>query len=154
MLLAVNPNAAIVGADVARPDLVLRSPVTRRLLDFTQPVGLLALTIGHYLAPEQGPFEIFARYRDRLVSGSYLAVSHVTNELTANRADIVAEMMRKARSNRIFPRTRAEVLRFFDGFELVEPGLVSTSRWRPELPEDRLGDPNVDGQCAGVARRP
>jgi hypothetical protein len=46
------------------------------------------------------------------------------------------------------------VLRFFDGYELVEPGLVTTSRWRPELPEDRLGDAGADGQYAGVGRRP
>ncbi|TDP97393.1 SAM-dependent methyltransferase [Labedaea rhizosphaerae] len=154
MLLADNPNAAIIRADVARPDLVLRSPVTRRLLDFARPVGLLALTIGHYLAPAQQPFGIFAAYRDQLAPGSHLAVSHVTNELTGNRADIVAEMMRKAKSNSVFPRNRDEVLRFFDGYQLVEPGLVTTSRWRPELPEERLGDAGADGQYAGVARKP
>jgi hypothetical protein len=154
MLLADNPNAAIIRADVARADAVLQSSRTRRLLDFSQPVGLLALTIGHYIGPAQEPFGIFAAYRERLAPGSYLAVSHVTNELTDNRADIVADMLRKAKSNSVFPRDRDEVLRFFDGFELVEPGLVTTSRWRPELPEERLGDANADGCYAGVARRP
>jgi hypothetical protein len=154
MLLADNPNAAIIRADVARPSHVLRSSATRRLLDFTKPVGLLALTIGHYLGPEHEPYEVFAAYRDALSPGSYLAVSHVTNELTDNRADVVADALRKAKSNSVFPRDHHEVLRLFGDLELVEPGLVTTSRWRPELPEERLGDPNADGCYGGVARRP
>ena len=154
MILADNPNAAIVHADVARPDAVLDAPATSRLLDFGKPAGLLAVTIGHYIAPEQEPGRMFATYRDALAPGSYFAVSHVTNELTDNRAQGLADMMRKAKSNNVFPRTRAEVLTFFDGYEFVEPGLVTTSRWRPELPEEELGDAKADGQYAGVARKP
>jgi S-adenosyl methyltransferase len=153
MILIGNPNAAIVHADVTRPEDVLSAPETERLLDFAKPLGLLAVTIGHYISPEQQPARVFATYRDALAAGSYFAVSHVANELTDNRADELADMMRKAKSNNVFPRDRDEVLTFFEGYEFVEPGLVTTSRWHPELPEAELGDAKADGQYAGVARK-
>jgi len=154
MILAGNPNAAIVHADVTDPRDVLDAPELERLLDFDRPLGLLALTIGHYVSPEQEPVRVFAAYRDRLAPGSLFALSHVTNELTGNRADGLADMMRKAKSNNVFPRDRDAILSFFDGYELIEPGLVTTSRWHPELPEGELGDARADGQYAGVARKP
>jgi hypothetical protein len=153
MILVDNPNADIVHADVAQAEYVLNAPATTRLLDFTKPVGLLAVTIGHYISPENEPARMFATYRDALCPGSYFAISHVTNELNDARADGLADMMRKAKSNNVFPRDHDEVLTFFDGYELLEPGLVTTSRWHPELPEEELGDARADGIYAGMGRK-
>jgi hypothetical protein len=151
LLLEDNDNAAIVQADITQPGLVLTDFDTQRLLDFTQPIGLLAITIGHYVLPDQDPYGVFAAYRDALPSGSYLAITHLTNDFATVKADELTEMMKSSQNN-VCARGHDEVLRLFGDFELVEPGLVTTSQWRPELP-DEDGGPERDGLYAGVARK-
>jgi hypothetical protein len=149
--LADNENATMVHADITRPRLVLQDPETRRLLDFDKPVALLAITIGHYIPDEADPFGVFASYRDQLAPGSYLALTHFTLDQDTDDRDVVVEMMNRSQ-NKVFSRPRDQVLRLFGDFELVEPGLVMTSHWRPETGET---DPDVnDGLWAGVARKP
>jgi hypothetical protein len=151
LLLADNENATMVHADITRPRLVLQDPETRRLLDFDKPVALLAITIGHYIPDEADPFGVFASYRDQLAPGSYLALTHFTLDQDTDDRDVVVEMMNRSQ-NKVFSRPRDRVLRLFGDFELVEPGLVMTSHWRPETGET---DPDVnDGLWAGVARKP
>ena len=151
LILRDNDHADIVCADVTQPADVLQAPATRRLLDFDEPMGILAVTLGHYLPPQSRPVEVFAQYRDAIAPGSYLALTHLTDDFeSVNGAEIV-ETMRATRDN-VFPRTRDEVLAMFDGFELVEPGLTTTSQWRPESGITVI-DPAEDGLYAGVARR-
>jgi hypothetical protein len=148
LLLESNENATIVQADITRPRLVLQDPETRRLLDFDEPIGLLAITIGHYLLDEHEPMGVFAAYRDALAPGSYLAITHLTNDLDTENRDVITEMMKKSQNN-VIARTKDQVRQFFGDFELVEPGLVMTSHWRPESGEI---EPDVnDGLWAGVA---
>lgn len=149
LILENNENAAMIHADIAKPLLVLQDPATRRLLDFDRPIGLLAITIGHYVLEEQDPRGVFAAYREAVAPGSYLALTHLTDDFAAQ-AELTETM--KASQNRIAARTRSDVLTFFGDFALVEPGLVTTSRWRPERPGDVR--PEVeDGLYAGVARK-
>ncbi|SES28914.1 S-adenosyl methyltransferase [Lentzea xinjiangensis] len=152
LLLADNDNADIVDADITRPDDVLDAEPTRRLLDFGQPVGLLAITIGHYIPPGADPAGLFARYRDALAPGSYLALTHLTDDFTAIRGEQIIRTMKSSRDN-VFPRTREEVLQLFTGYELVEPGLVTTSSWRPGGGLADVHDTGQDGLYAGVGRR-
>jgi S-adenosyl methyltransferase len=150
LLLEDNDNATMVHADITRPRLVLQDPETRRLLDFDEPIGLLAITIGHYILPEHDPINVFASYRDALAPGSHLAITHYTTDLDTQNRDVAVEAMKQSQ-NTILARSRDEIIEFFGDFELVEPGLVMTSHWRPER-EDV--DPNVnDGLWAGVARK-
>jgi hypothetical protein len=148
LLLEGNPYASAVQADVTKPAAVLKSAPVRKLLDLTQPVGLLAVTVGHYLAPESDIYAVFAAYRDALVPGSYIALTHLTNDFTALRDPRVAETMRST-ADHIYPRSRDEVLRLFDGFDLVEPGLTTTANWRPDSVAVAV-DPEDDGLYAGV----
>ncbi|HUQ59976.1 SAM-dependent methyltransferase [Lentzea sp.] len=152
LLLAGNDNADIVDADITRPDDVLEAESTRRLLDLDQPVGLLAVTIGHYIPAEADPAGLFARYRDVLAPGSYLALTHLTDDFTAIRGEQIVHTMKSSRNN-VFPRTRKEVLELFTGYELVEPGLVTTSSWRPGSGPSDVQDTGQDGLYAGVGRR-
>ncbi|WP_410566968.1 SAM-dependent methyltransferase [Amycolatopsis sp. cmx-4-61] len=148
LLLADNPHADVVQADVTQPDAVLGSEAVGSLLDLTQPVGLLAVALGHYLPPEADVPAVFATYRHALAPGSHLALTHLTNDFAVLADPRVAETMRSTQDH-IYPRTRAEVLALFDGFTLVEPGLTTSANWRP----DRLGtvvDPHDDGLYAGV----
>jgi hypothetical protein len=149
LILEDNPNAAIVHADITRPGLVLNDPATKELLDFEQPVGLLAVTIGHYVLDDVN--EVFATYRDVVPSGSYLGLTHLTDDFVD--MDDVTTAMRQTQ-NAVKARTKAEILELFGDWEVVEPGLVMTSQWRP----DRVNDPEVvaeqrDGLYAGVARK-
>ncbi|WP_197288346.1 SAM-dependent methyltransferase [Nocardia sp. NRRL S-836] len=152
LLLAHNDNADIVDADITRPHDVLDAGPARRLLDLDRPVGLLAVTIGHYIPPEADPAGLFARYRDALAPGSFLALTHLTDDFTAIRGEQIVNTMKSSRNN-VFPRTREEVLKLFTGYGLVEPGLVTTSSWRPGKGVTSMQDTERDGLYAGVGRR-
>jgi S-adenosyl methyltransferase len=152
LILADVDTAQILQADATDPTAVLDAPQTRELLDFDQPIGLLALTLFHYISPAQQPYEMIATYRDTLVPGSHLAVTHFAGDLVRAEADDLVEEM-KATQDSVFPRSKDEVTRLFDGFELIEPGIVPISLWRPEFPVDSSENPNEDGLYAGVARK-
>jgi hypothetical protein len=149
LILENNSNAAMVHADIAKPGLVLNDQVTRELLDFSQPIGILAITIGHYILEEHDPNGVFAAYREAVPPGSYLAVTHLTDDFTE--VNELTEAM-KTSQNAVLARTRSEVLSLFGDFELVEPGLVTTSQWRPERESDARTEAE-DGLYAGVARK-
>jgi S-adenosyl methyltransferase len=151
LLLADNANVVMLQADITKPGLVLTDAETRRVLDFSKPIGLLAITIGHYLLDEVDPQGVFKAYRDALPAGSYLAITHFTNDFDVVKGDEIEEAM-KASQNRAQARTRTEVQRLFGDFEMIEPGLVTTSQWRPERP-DEVEEPERDGLYAGVARK-
>jgi S-adenosyl methyltransferase len=149
LLLEDNPNAVMVHADIAKPGLVLNDPATRKLIDFNQPVGVLGITIGHYVL--EGADEVFAAYRDAVPAGSFLALSHLTDDFTD--MNTITEAMRSTQ-NSVQPRTKDEILQFFGDWELVEPGLVTTSQWRPDRDNDPRETAEVrDGLYAGVARK-
>ncbi len=152
LLLEGNENAAMVHGDVTEAGAVLGDERTRRILDFDQPIGLLAVTIGHYILDEQDPYGAFATYRDALAPGSYLAISHLTDDFAVVKGEELTRTMRQSQ-NQVRARTREEVLRLFGDFELVEPGLVTTSGWRPERESDLSDNPEKDGLYAGVARK-
>lgn len=152
LLLQTNDQAVMVQADITEPDMVLFDPDTQRVLDFDKPVGLLAVTIGHHVPDERDPVSVFARYRDAVVPGSYLAITHSSCDFPTNRNEETAEMVKRAQIN-ITLRSRTEILEFFKGFKLVEPGLVSTSQWHPDRPDEAATDPAEDGMYAGVGRK-
>ncbi|HEU5470506.1 MAG TPA: SAM-dependent methyltransferase [Actinophytocola sp.] len=150
LVLEGNDRAVMLHADITEPDVVLHAQETK-LLDFSKPIGLLAITIGHHVGPDRDPEGVFARYRAALAPGSYLAITHWTNDFATARSE-AAEKVANEQIN-IFPRTRAEVLELFGDFELVEPGLVTTSQWHPDRGDDVAKDPAVDAFYAGVARK-
>jgi hypothetical protein len=149
LILENNENAVMVHADITKTGLVLGDPATKKMLDFDQPIAVLGITIGHYILEDAN--SVFAAYRDAVPPGSYLALSHLTNDFTD--MDTITEAMRNTQ-NSLRPRTKAEILEFFGDWELVEPGLVTTSRWRPDRDNDPKEVAEVrDGLYAGVARK-
>jgi hypothetical protein len=152
LMLAGSDRAVMVQADVTDVSGVLGAEETRSMLDFGQPVGILAVTIGHYISPEQDPVGMFGAYRDAVVPGSYLAMTHFTDDFNPAKAEQLTEVAKKAKVS-IFPRTRDEVLDLLAGFELVEPGLTTTSQWRPDRENDVATDPADDGIYAAVGRK-
>jgi SAM-dependent methyltransferase len=152
LILEDNEHAVMVHADITEPEIVLHAPETERVLDFTEPVGILAVTIGHHVGPERDPIGVFRRYRDAVVPGSYLAITHTGSDFPSAHNAEANEMVKRSQIN-IFPRSRDEVMRFFEGYELVEPGLVSTSQWRPDRPEDAAADMADDAMYAGIGKK-
>jgi len=153
-ILAGNENAAIIDADLHDPGHVLGDPAVRRLIDFGQPAGLLLVMVLHFINDAADPWQIVATLRDALPAGSYLVLAHATNESRPAVAQAAETVYNRSVSTDIHMRSRAEILRFFDGFELVEPGLVYIPQWRPDSPDDVPGDPGKFWGLVGVARKP
>jgi S-adenosyl methyltransferase len=139
--LLADDNTVAIQADLRQPDAILGHPEVRKLIDFERPIALLLLAILHFVPDDQDPQGIVARFRDALPPGSYLAISHASMDIP-ERPDMspaqMAEMGAKVKRLYQLPtasivyRTRAQVERFFDGFDLVDPGLVEIQRWRPD----------------------
>ncbi|MBF8186941.1 SAM-dependent methyltransferase [Nonomuraea sp. K274] len=127
-LLATDDNTRVAAADMRRPADVLGHPETVKLIDFSEPVGVLMIAMLHFLTmAERG--SVMGQLRDALPSGSYLAMTHVTTD--GKSADAVAqiEAAYAPTPTPIYFRERADIMRFFDGFDVVAPGLVTIDVW-------------------------
>jgi SAM-dependent methyltransferase len=153
LLLADNPNATAILADLRDPEAVLGAPETRLMLDFTEPIGLLAVGVLQFIPDESDPWGVLARYRDALPSGGYLALSHFTPDRMPEAMAAGADVFKNT-AEPITPRTAEQVLRMMEGFDVIEPGLVMTPEWRPESPEEVGDDPNRANLYAVVGRKP
>ncbi len=136
-------------ADLRDPAAVLENPVVKSLIDFDQPVAVLLIAVLHFVTDLEEPARIVGTLRDALPSGSWLALTHGTSDDAMYDATEAVAVYRNATAT-LNLRPRQQVLGFFDGFELVEPGLVTISEWRP--------DPGAQitkfGIFAGVGRKP
>jgi len=154
-ILQDNPNATAIQADVRQPERILNHVEVKNLLDFSQPVGVLLLSVLHYVTDDEEAYGAVRTLRNALAPGSYVAISHASLEGLAH--DIYERVSRLyARStaqNKL--RSYAEIQQFFDGLELVEPGVVRTPLWRPEGPDDPfLDQPDQIMGFVGAGRKP
>ncbi|GAA5066963.1 O-methyltransferase involved in polyketide biosynthesis [Thermocatellispora tengchongensis] len=149
-LLADNPQTIVVDGDMLRPESILDNPEVTGHLDFGKPIGLLMLAVVHFIPEQEDAERIVATLRDRLVPGSALAMTHLTSgDLDEQQVAEGRAVYTKAATGLPTPRTHAQVLRFFDGFELAPPGLVRTREWLRDEPDDLPALPGVDGY-AGI----
>ncbi|MCM2418209.1 MULTISPECIES: SAM-dependent methyltransferase [unclassified Streptomyces] len=147
-----NPTARIAAADLRTPKNILTSPEATELLDFDRPVALLLVAVLHFLADEDDPAAAVAELRDALAPGSLLVLTHASTEggpISPEQGGGVQGVYRKA-SSPLIMRTRSEVAAFFEGFELIEPGLVSMPDWHPDTPAGHEEDPAAFVGFAGV----
>lgn len=151
-LLAGNQNAVAIRGDLRRPDEILADPDVTGLLDLSRPVAVLAISVLPAISDDDNPADIVAAFRDTLASGSYLAMTHGVN----TRAEYVDDLvnMSKRTTTPITLRTPDQVRRLFDGYDLVDPGLVWAPVWRPESPDDVPDRPEQSANLAGVGRKP
>ncbi|MFF9282661.1 SAM-dependent methyltransferase [Streptomyces griseosporeus] len=152
-VLAGNADADVVAADLRKPQDILSSPQVQRLIDLNRPVALLLVAILHFVEDEDDPYGAVAELRDALAPGSLLLLTHASYEgipLPPGRAEGAVDVYKDIR-NPLIMRSRDEIARFFEGYEMVEPGLVPMPRWRPETAlEDE--DPYAFSGFAGVGR--
>jgi hypothetical protein len=137
--LKTGGNTVVIEADLRKPRMILDHPDTRKLIDLNLPFAVLMVAVLHFVSDEDQPHTIVSTIRDALPGGSYLVISHVTGDI---QPEIAARS--EAEYKKVTPgatlRTHEEILRFFSGMELVEPGLVQVPYWRPEKPESADAD--------------
>ncbi|MFI6999145.1 SAM-dependent methyltransferase [Nocardia sp. NPDC050175] len=151
-ILDGNPAAIVVQADIGRPDTILADPQVAQLLDFDQPVAVLLLGVLHFVADDADPAGCVARLRDAIAPGSYLAITHATAD--GQPAEVLeAQKLSGRTSTEIVLRAKPEIAEFFQGWTLIEPGLVHLPLWRPDNPSDVGDNPERSGAYGGVARK-
>ncbi len=140
-----------IDADLREPEKILREAA--RTLDFAQPIGLMLLGILNHIMDTDESYAIVHRLLEALPSGSYLVMSHFTALIDGA---VVEEGMRLYNESGGIPpvrgRSHQELVRYFDGLELLEPGVVSVSLWRPN--PSRFGSPAEVYEFGGVGRKP
>lgn len=156
-LLEGDGSTAVITADLREPEAVLSHPDLLRLIDFSEPAGVLATDVMHFVDASCDPWGLMARYLAAMAPGSYLALSHSTRD-NVPAPDGVIDILEKAAVD-IHLRPRQEVERFFRGLELVAPyegaapGLTYPGLWGAEDIEAADTDGSRGFYC-GVGRRP
>jgi O-methyltransferase involved in polyketide biosynthesis len=139
-------NTGFVRADLRDPDAILDHPTTKGLIDFDQPIALLLVAVLHFLRDEEDPRRIVSAFTSRLPKGSCLILSHITADFDDGTALKQVAEVYKSTAKQLVMRGRDEVVSFFDGFEMLAPGLVRPPLWRPDGPvpgEAELADHHV-----------
>ncbi|MDX6328601.1 MAG: hypothetical protein QOI83_984 [Streptomycetaceae bacterium] len=151
-LLASAPEGVTdyVDADARDPDAIVRGAA--ETLDLTRPVAIMMLGILNFITDTREAQATVARLLEAVPSGSYLALTHPTLELGGEANAAAMRFWNENAKPAIVARSREEVTRFFDGLEIVEPGLVSCSHWRPGATPG--GEPDTVAQFGAVARKP
>ncbi|GAA3359389.1 SAM-dependent methyltransferase [Saccharopolyspora gregorii] len=149
-LLRGNENAAMVQADVRDPGDVLAAEPTRRLLDLDRPVAVLMVAVLHYVSDADGIVEMLRTYREQCTRGSFLVISHTTQDNQPDASRELRELL-AASGTEVTHRDRAAVRALFDGWRLVEPGVVWTPQWHGSPPEPGDPAPEESETWCGVA---
>jgi hypothetical protein len=135
-LLAGVDGVAMADADLRKPEQILDHPEIRQAIDFNQPAAVLLVATLHFIQDEDDPYSAVSRIAAELAPGSYLVISHlVDTEVRHPDAVQVTQVYERASSAGLKPRTEAEIMRFFEGFELVDKDLFIA----PELTERFAG---------------
>lgn len=151
-LLADNDNTAVITADLLQQESIFEHPVTRSYIDAGEPYAILISAILHHLTDAQEPEGVAAGLRERLPSGGYLLVTNFYDNGDPRARILERSLLESGVTPGRF-RTYAEQIRYFDGLELVEPGLVCANDWRPD-PDTLKDSPTHDLYCAGLGRKP
>ncbi|MFD9306398.1 SAM-dependent methyltransferase [Streptomyces sp. NPDC060048] len=162
-VLAGAERTGVVTADLRKPQEILTAPEVGRVLDLSRPVALLLVAVLHFLEDADDPHAAVAELRDALAPGSLLILTHASYEgipLSQEVAAGTVGVYRELRSPLVM-RDAQQIGRFFEGFDLIEPGLVAMPNWRPDGPDgfdgpecDTAGeDPYAFSGFAGVGRK-
>jgi hypothetical protein len=152
LLAGSDSGLTVIAEDIRDTGRILDHPATLRLIDFAKPVAVLFVAVLHGIPDADDPAGVVAEYVRRIAPGSYVILSHLTSE--GHPADIVAkkEAVWAKSATPMAYRSRDEILRLFNGLELIEPGLTTVTRWRAE-PQDAQLDSAGTWTLAGVGRK-
>jgi O-methyltransferase involved in polyketide biosynthesis len=131
--LRTDPELASVYGDVRFPQAILDDPALNEKIDFSKPVGVLLIAVLHFVTDADGPHDILRVIRERTAPGSMMAISHLTSDGTP---EAVIRTQQEVYANATAPivfRTASEIESLFRDTQLLEPGVVALTQWRPEL---------------------
>jgi hypothetical protein len=151
VLLADDVSTIVVLADLREPDSILEDPQITGLLDFSKPIGLILCAVVHHLNDDEDPYGLMKRFTDALAPGSCVLITHFTDSSPEARAN---EKVLQQALGRGKIRSNEEIHSFFDGLELLEPGLVFNPEWRPDEPVEYPLDLPSKLMVCGVGRKP
>ncbi|MGW5866615.1 SAM-dependent methyltransferase [Streptomyces sp. NPDC055239] len=137
--------------DAREPDKILEQ--AEGVLDFTQPIALSLIALLHFISDDDGAYDVVEKLVAALAPGSHLVLSQISADFDPERTRQAVEMY-KAGGVTLAPRARAEVEGFFEGLELLDPGVVWAPDWHQELGVDEVRDGTSVPMYAGVARKP
>jgi hypothetical protein len=149
LLVGTTAPTAYIDADLRDTGNVLAEAA--RLLDFSKPVAVMLISVLHLIPDEDDPHAIVTRLMEAVPSGSWLALSHPARDVHPQQVTEAASRFNQLAPAKATLRTRAEILRFFDGLELLEPGLVQVHRWGHGLAAPEHNQ-EAAGYC-GLARK-
>ena len=158
-LITDDGTTAVIQADLRDPDALLGNPDLGRLIDFDRPVGLLMTAVVQFVSDSSDPWGVVARYVRALAPGSSLALSHITGDKVPPRSIATGVQIYTRATESAYPRTRAEIERFFDGLEIVppypgaSPTVCHVGVWGSEDPDSADSDGSRVFWC-GVAIKP
>lgn len=151
LLASQGSGIAAVRGDIRYPLNIMQNHSVNEIIDFSRPVAILFVAVLHFLTDDDGPYRSVAAFRDRIASGSYVVISHITSNGTPPRTvNSIRDAYKTATGPAVF-RTKAEIGKFFCGFGLIDPGLAEVSRLR------RNGDgpdrPSMLKIAGGIGRK-
>jgi O-methyltransferase involved in polyketide biosynthesis len=150
-------QVTVIQADVREPGPLLADPAFTAMIDTSQPVAFLLIALLHVIPDDDVAATIVRRVRETMSPGSYLAIAHAVSDLrpdvTARLATLYQDSKAITGPRRANLRTHADIVPYFDGLELVEPGLVYLPQWRPDAGAAEV-EPGAVWALGGVARKP
>jgi O-methyltransferase involved in polyketide biosynthesis len=149
-LLKSTPEGACdyIQVDMRDPDTIVAA--ARRTIDFGKPVALMLLAVLQFVLDEQDPYRLVSQLLAGLPSGSYLVISHPTDDFNPNRGESM-KVYNERSAEQAMVRDKAATARFFEGLELVEPGVMPVAQWRPD---SDVTAARPSSMWCGVARKP
>ncbi|MFI6316750.1 SAM-dependent methyltransferase [Nonomuraea sp. NPDC050556] len=133
-LLSGSPTGmtTVIEADLRQPDTILLDPEVRKVIDFDRPVAIVMAGVLHFVSDEEGCYGLVEQFKAAVPAGSHLLLSHITLDFAPQVSKEEFTKPYDRSSAPMVPRTHAEVERFYEGWRLVEPGVVEVVHWRPE----------------------
>ncbi len=153
MLLEGNDTAAAIEADARDPQYILNHPDTERLIDFSQPVGMLCISVLPFIHDDEQVFNLLRQFYEPLAPGSYVCLSHSSEEYASDELRRVVELYKQS-SDPGSLRPTATIDAFFDGLEMVEPGMTLAALWRSDATQADIDALGGFSDYTGVGRVP
>lgn len=150
-MLADNPNAIAVLADLRRPEEILGHPEVMATLDFSRPIAMLMVAVLHFVSDDDVPPNVIGQLRQAFTGGSWLALSHATFDLVPAEVGAKVQALYRQTASPMVGRSRAQVTALFDGYSLVEPGVVLAEDWEPGRVAD-VANPQRSPVWVGLGR--
>ncbi|MEO3814107.1 SAM-dependent methyltransferase [Sphaerisporangium sp. B11E5] len=155
-LLAGSPTGmtTVIEADLREPKAILSHPQVQAAIDFDRPVAVILAGVMHFITDEENPYDLVEQYKAAVPSGSHLLLSHITLDFAPSLPNDEFTKPYDKSTAPMVPRTLADVVRFFDGWRVIDPGVVEVVRWRPDRNQASIPGGGHAWAYGGIAVKP